>query len=319
MSTLDELKTTIKEQLPDLDLVIGWKQGFDPLHASASFMKKPEDVDKLIVNPLCVQNLATYLPGLKDKRVGIVAKECDTRSIGELLQESLIDRDRIVVFSVKCPGAVDLVKVKDKVGEISRVREVDFSNGQVEIKTPDQTYNLELEEILPDKCLSLRYEEPVLADFRFDETGRETICREQGDADLKELESMSLEERFDYWKHHLDRCVRCYACLNACPMCVCRDQCIAATRDPHWLTQETDIRQKWMFQLIHAMHLSGRCTECGECERACPMDIPILSLRKRLNREIKELFDYTSGLDPEARPPLMTFEPEEANIKEREW
>ncbi|MFW6055512.1 MAG: hypothetical protein ACOC9D_06365 [Thermodesulfobacteriota bacterium] len=66
MSTLDELKTTIKEQLPDLDLVIGWKQGFDPLHASACFMRTEADVDKLILNPLCVQNLAAYLPGLKD-------------------------------------------------------------------------------------------------------------------------------------------------------------------------------------------------------------------------------------------------------------
>jgi L-lactate utilization protein LutB len=117
----------------------------------------------------------------------------------------------------------------------------------------------------------------------------------------------------------MDRCIRCYACRNACPMCVCRDHCIADTRDPHWLSQETDVQQKWMFQLIHAMHLAGRCTECGECERACPMNIPILSLRQKLNREIKELFDYEAGVDPEGVPPLLTFKVEEANINERGW
>ena len=79
------------------------------------------------------------------------------------------------------------------------------------------------------------------------------------------------------------------------------------------------MQQKWMFQIIHAMHLAGRCTECGECERACPMNIPILSLRQKLNREIKELFDCEAGVDPEAIPPLLTFKVEEANINERGW
>lgn len=319
MSSLEELKAKIIEQLPDLDLVIGWKQGFDPLHASAHFMKKAKDVEQLIVNPLCSQNLATYLPGLKNKRVGIVAKECDTRSIGELLQESLIERELIVVFSVKCPGGIDLVKIRQQVGDLGLVREVEFENGQLRIRGRDTSWTVSLEEVLLDKCLSARYEEPVLADFRFLEPGQETVCRVQGDVDLEALEAMDLDERFGYWKNHLDRCIRCYACRNVCPMCVCQDHCIAETRDPHWLTQETDLRQKWMFQLIHVMHLTGRCTECGECQRACPMDIPILTLRKKLNREIKELFDYSAGMDLEAQPPLLTFQPEEANIKEREW
>jgi Fe-S oxidoreductase len=77
------------------------------------------------------------------------------------------------------------------------------------------------------------------------------------------------------------------------------------------MSQETGVRQKWMYQLIHAMHLAGRCTECGECERACPMEIPILSLRRKMNQEIASLFGYQAGLDPEGVAPLMTFKPEE--------
>jgi L-lactate utilization protein LutB len=74
-----------------------------------------------------------------------------------------------------------------------------------------------------------------------------------------------------------------------------------------------------MFQIVHAYHLAGRCTECGECQRACPVDIPILMLKKKLNKEIKAVFDYEAGVDSEATPPLLTFKGEEQKIKEKDW
>ena len=64
-----------------------------------------------------------------------------------------------------------------------------------------------------------------------------------------------------------------------------------------------------MFHLIHALHLAGRCTECGECERACPMGIPLGLLKKKINKEMLDLFGYTAGIDPADKPPLFTFRP----------
>jgi Na+-translocating ferredoxin:NAD+ oxidoreductase RnfC subunit len=71
-----------------------------------------------------------------------------------------------------------------------------------------------------------------------------------------------------------------------------------------------------MFHMIHAIHLAGRCTECGECERACPMDIPLGKLKKKINMEMKELFDYVPGTKAEDKPPLYTFKVEEEKIEE---
>ncbi|HAS90542.1 MAG TPA: 4Fe-4S ferredoxin, partial [Desulfovibrio sp.] len=53
--------------------------------------------------------------------------------------------------------------------------------------------------------------------------------------------------------------------------------------------------------------------------RACPVDIPILLFKKKFNKEIKEVFNYEAGLDPEATPPLQTFKIDEPTIKEKEW
>ena len=65
------------------------------------------------------------------------------------------------------------------------------------------------------------------------------------------------------------------------------------------MSQKATTAEKMMFHLIHALHLAGRCTECGECERACPMDIPLGMLKKKINMEMLELFGYTAGIDPD--------------------
>ena len=67
-----------------------------------------------------------------------------------------------------------------------------------------------------------------------------------------------------------------------------------------------------MFQVIRNIHVAGRCTDCGECERACPVKIPLRSLTKEMYDLVDELFHYKSGMDKDT-PPLMTaYEYEEA-------
>jgi len=74
--------------------------------------------------------------------------------------------------------------------------------------------------------------------------------------------------------------------------------------------------EKLIFQVVHALHTTGRCTECG---RACPMGIPVLKLKRHRNQIIHDLFEYRAGTDSEAVPPLLSFQAEEKNINERGW
>ncbi|WP_243360184.1 4Fe-4S dicluster domain-containing protein [Fundidesulfovibrio terrae] len=319
MQSLEDIKAKIKDALPGLDCVIGWERGWSPLHGTPLFMRSPEDVDRLTWGPFNVGNPATYLTGFKGKKVGVVVKGCDSRSVVQLLQEKLVKREDVVVFGMPCEGVVDLTKVARKVGDIALVNAAVRAGGTLSVTTPEGMVEIPWEEVAADKCLSCQYPNALVSDHFAGEPLPPAMGRDPAAEQLAALEAMAPAELFAHWAKVMERCIRCYACRNACPMCVCRDHCIAQTRDPHWLTQEDSTREKLMFQMIHALHLAGRCTECGECQRSCPVDIPILALRRKLNAVVKDLFDYQAGVDPQAVPPLFTFQVEEAKINERGW
>lgn len=319
MKGLEELKKEIAEALPNLDLVIGWEQGYDALHATPAFIKNVEDLERLIVGPLCVHNLATYLPSLADKKVGIVVKGCDSRAVIELLQEKLINKDNITIFGLACEGVISQAKLRQKIGDLGQVEQLSMDGDTLTITSNGEEKKVTFNDVRLDKCDSCNYPNALL----FDHFIGEPFDRDDGERKepltLAQFEKLSFPERFAFWKQEMSRCIRCYACRNACSMCVCRDHCVAMTRNPHWLSQENNVGENWMFQMIHVMHLTGRCVECGECERACPMDIPLMLLRQQMNKGMKEIFDYEAGIDPQTKPPLLTFKVEEDNIPEREW
>lgn len=318
-AALDELKAAIKAKLPELDCVIGWKQGYDAAHAAPLFMRTEADVDQLIWGPLNVSNPATYLPSLKGKKVGIVVKGCDSRSVVELLQEGLIRREDLTVFSMPCEGTLDMARVQQELGGYRHIDSVERDEAGVTITADGQPHRFCMVEYAQGKCYGCTTPGAVLADVRLG-TPTPVTPAEATPPELALLDGMSLGERFSFWKTQMERCIRCGACRNACPMCVCRDYCVSESRDPHWLTQEDKPTEKLFFQAIHALHLAGRCTGCGECQRACPVGIPILALRQHISRAVSQTFDgYRPGMNAGATPPLLGYAVEEKSIHEREW
>lgn len=318
MSRLDDLKAAIKSRLGELDCVIGWEQGYDPLHATPLFMRSEADVDRLYIGPLAVHNLATYLTGYKDKKVGVVVRGCDSRSVIQLVNENLINRDEIIIFGLCCDGVVSQRTIRAALpADPGFVEAVSITEEKLNITVAGQAVSLNMADMLADKCQTCRYPDALIADVLIgDKHGpRETAslaCQE-------EFEAKSEAEKLTFWQETMSRCIRCYACRNACPMCVCRDFCISTSRDPLWLSQENSPAENMMFQMIHVSHLTGRCTECGECERSCPVDIPLMLLRRYMNTQVREVFGHEAGVALAQTPPLLTFKVEEERINERGW
>jgi ferredoxin len=314
--TIEKLKEVVLEVLSEVDVIIGYRQGFDPLHATPYFITKPEQVEQLIWNPLCVQNLCSYLPFLT-KKTGVIVKGCDSRTIVQYMQEKLINRENVKVIGIPCRGIVKVNKVMRAIN-YQVIEEVKFEDESIIVKTPEGQKTIPLADVSPGKCMTCQFPTPLQYDYLVDEPIQSDKPVEKVFEDIREFEKLSLEERRKYWEKEFDRCIRCYACRNACPLCVCQDRCIAETRDPHWVSQRANLTEKFMFHMIHGLHLAGRCIDCEECERVCPMEIPVAKIKKKLGMEIKELFDYVPGINPEDTPPMYTFRVEEAKIKEHE-
>ncbi|MCG2770053.1 MAG: 4Fe-4S dicluster domain-containing protein [Anaerolineae bacterium] len=123
---------------------------------------------------------------------------------------------------------------------------------------------------------------------------------------IRELEDMSVSERREYWQREFSKCIRCYACRQVCPFCYC-EQCIADENQPQWIGKSPSLPNNEMWNLIRAFHLTGRCIACRECDRVCPMQIPLSLLNEKLAAEVLENFGYVAGTDVETAAPLDTY------------
>jgi len=286
---MSEHITKIREVLAETDMVLGWTaSGAGGVAAPARF-HTAEEAAAAVFDSTCVHNLAVHLPRLKGRTVGIVAKACDARSIIELIAEREIDREQVRIIAVNCPAVLDVKAIWSRYGYGARVED-DGSELRVNGEMVDR------KTFVQAKCANC-------TESKFASASASERLKLSED-----FKSMSVEERREFWRDQYGRCIRCHACREACPMCYCRDVCIMQTTDPHWTGGGIDAGEAEMMQLIRVNHLAGRCTACGECERACPVGIPLMLLMEEQNRAIKEMFDYRAGIDPEAKPPLLTFD-----------
>jgi ferredoxin len=315
-----QLHKLVAEAMPRLDTMIGWTAGHDPLRSAPVFIRNAESIHRLIWSPFCAQNLTGYLvkppavkPADKDRKIGICVRGCDSRSLVSLIQEKLVTRDSLYIIGIPCRGAVDWRRVAARV-ELSGLRSARVEGDTLVVECADGSHETRLKDVLARKCLRCRHPNPVIHDVLVGEPVTPRVMEQDRYRDVEALEEKSIEERLAFWQAELDRCMSCYACRNACPLCVCQDHCIVEARDPKWLTQRMDLSEKFLFHFIHALHLAGRCTECGECERACPMEIPVALMKEKLNKIMKEMLSYEAGLDPDGVPPLLTFNPSETGI-----
>ncbi len=125
---------------------------------------------------------------------------------------------------------------------------------------------------------------------------------------LDKLMAKSPAERWAYWKAEFERCIKCYACRQVCPLCYC-ERCIADKNRPVVIDTSATPKGNFAWHITRAFHLAARCIGCGECTRACPAGIPLGLLNQSLARATEENFGYRPGMDPKAEPVFGAWSP----------
>ena len=127
---------------------------------------------------------------------------------------------------------------------------------------------------------------------------------------VTELNAMSTEDRWIFWQNEFSKCIKCYACRAACPMCYCH-RCTTDCNAPQWIPVASHDQGNLDWHLMRAMHLAGRCVNCGECARACPMDIPLNLLTYCLIDDFKKDFNFVAGMKSDGLYALSTYRPDD--------
>ncbi|MGD2184901.1 MAG: 4Fe-4S dicluster domain-containing protein [Desulfobacterales bacterium] len=303
MDKIKKISTRLLKEC-QVEMVIGFRKGTVPMMNEPHFARSPEEVEGFVWDSNCGINLCNYLTNRKEK-IGILAKGCDSRNIVTHIIENKIKRDQLVIIGVPCTGMIDKRKIAAMFeGEISDVIE---DEDHLTVKGDGFEKTLSKNDVLQQNCSVCNHRNPVI----YDELAGDLV-EEQTDvdryADVREIEALSPQEKTTYFDKLLEPCIRCYACRNACPLCYC-PTCFTDESRPQWVGKGQDPTDVSTFHFLRAYHCAGRCTDCGACERSCPVGINMRVLTKKLEKDCLELFEWEAGLDPNVRPPLDTYKP----------
>ena len=289
--------------------VLGWKKGEYDYDVTPGVFKNAEELNESFVySDFSAANLSKYLVKKTDGITGkilVFLKPCDTYSFNQLLTEHRFNRENVYAVGVQCDGMLDIDKIKAIAGD--GVLSVDCSSDEIVVST---LYNgdvkIEKSQIISERCANCKSKKHVAYDELLGETG-EVISSGRFD-EVEKLEAMTADERFAFWQNELSKCIRCNACRDACPACTC-EKCVFDNPNSGVENKSpANSFEEQLFHIIRAFHVAGRCTDCGECSRVCPQNIPLHLLNRKFIKDMNEFYgEYQAGAEVGSRAPLVNY------------
>jgi ferredoxin len=261
----------------EVAVVLAYGKGIDARHPMPYAARNAADVENIVFNEYCNYNMARYIMRYPvGTKIAVAVKAADSRAVIVLIQEEKIKRENLILLGIPAVGMK----------------------------------NQKTDEIIDEKTTG-GIANPVLYDILLGEEVHEGKIAAPYEV-LKQYEAMDKDARFKFWKAEFDKCIRCYACRKACPMCYC-DPCFVDQAKPRWADKSPQSHGNLMYHLTRFQHLAGRCIDCGECTRACPVDIPLYLFHKQVAKDCEEMFKQAAGMKIEDKPVMVDFRVEDSD------
>ena len=294
--------------------VLGWGAGEFGYDVTPTVFKSADELKRgFVFNDFCGANFSKYLVAKTQKLEGkvlVFLKPCDTYSFNQLLSEHRFDREKVYAVGIPCEGMADISKVKAICGD--GICAIDTDGEKIKVTTlyDDEPVVIDAKDVLAERCINCKSKKHVAFDELMGEDG--DIVESGRFDEVARIEAMSPDERFAFWQNELSRCIRCNACRDACPACTC-EKCVFDNPDSGVENKSpANSFEEKMFHIIRAFHVAGRCTDCGECSRVCPQNIPLHLLNRKFIKDINEFYgEYQAGAQVGARSPLVDYTSED--------
>lgn len=311
MDTCEQKIRKIAFQLLDkkeVEKVIGFANGTIPMATTPVTIASKEDTEKLVFNSTCGLNLANYIRQPKGK-IAVIAKGCDARNIVTHVIENQVNRDLLYIIGVPCNGMIDKSKIRSLFEE--DIVKFEENGDTLVVESLSKKEKLNKKDYLRHNCQLCQHKNPIIYDIMAGEPVQEQPL-ENAFPDVDKIAGLDANGRWQHFQNLTQNCIRCYACRNACPLCYC-PTCFVDESGPQWVGKSQDQTDVLTFHFLRAFHCAGRCTDCGACVEACPMDINVRDFTRKLNKDAFDMFSWEAGINQTKRPPLDAYSPNDPN------